>query len=405
MQSKRINNINYIVVIYSFLIAFFVNMRCVNWILSYGYFSGGDRGFMSILYPITIFVFFLVWVFGGKRRPIAHNSQYLFFVLFLLAYYLLTILLAGNPRISFPSFLVIVIGGVLLPNLCYVDCRLLLKFVFILPFFGIFRWQQIFFMELSWVDTISLDSSYAFMLPIIANIVYLKFYFSSETIFNKFVVLLFSSINLFYFIQILMFGARGAVFSIIAVIFFMYCVSYDEKKSGIKIIRNRLVVVILAIILTIVLFEPVIKLTNHILELCNIESRALIKILELKTQGDISNGRNDLAVITINGIWDSPLWGHGLDRFDANTGEAYPHNFVLQSLYDGGLILFTVLIVGLLVKSIRAFRNCSYGELTLLITFSFASVLHALFSEDMWDISILWFYYGVLFARHLELKN
>ena len=61
----------------------------------------------------------------------------------------------------------------------------------------------------------------------------------------------------------------------------------------------------------------------------------------LKIQTDISNGRNAITEYVVENIFKSPIWGHGVSTitYNSNGMIPYPHNFILQLFYDGGILL------------------------------------------------------------------
>jgi len=113
--------------------------------------------------------------------------------------------------------------------------------------------------------------------------------------------------------------------------------------------------------------------------------------------------------VVIKGWPERPLLGHGVGAFAMNVlgydERAFPHNFFLEVLYEGGLISFTLFVLfwALLCYYLFSWRrwNCQYaasGELYLqdlwvaiFIASGLASVLH-------WDISgqrLLWLLAGI----------
>ena len=141
------------------------------------------------------------------------------------------------------------------------------------------------------------------------------------------------------------------------------------------------------------------------MEKFGINSTALEKIVRLSAEGNLSNGRNNLQIIALNGFWDNFLFGNGLDRFDANTGLAYPHNFVTQILYDGGLLLFCVLLIPIFIKTFLNYKRCSYNQYVVHTFLLFSSVPYASFSQDVWENAVFWLFVGSLFSSTFVTSN
>ena len=58
------------------------------------------------------------------------------------------------------------------------------------------------------------------------------------------------------------------------------------------------------------------------------------KNMRMIAEGDMSNGRDYIEGIALHKIAESPIFGYGLDQFENNTGMVYPHNFVLQMVFQ-----------------------------------------------------------------------
>lgn len=90
------------------------------------------------------------------------------------------------------------------------------------------------------------------------------------------------------------------------------------------------------------------------------------------------------------------LFGHGISTFAANTGMAYPHNFLLQLLYDGGFLLFCPVAIPLVWYAVGTLRRCNRSTWMLFLLLFCSAVIRALFSADLWKQELLWFSFGIL---------
>lgn len=124
------------------------------------------------------------------------------------------------------------------------------------------------------------------------------------------------------------------------------------------------------------------------------------KFLRLDDNGDMTNGRESLSTMAWKGIVESPLWGNGISQFNNNTGEGYPHNFVLQMLYDGGIILTLAIMAPVTQSLIRKLKTISENKFAFFVLLFFASVPGALFSGDLWNASTLWMFFGFVLAKN-----
>ncbi|WP_265529239.1 O-antigen ligase family protein [Sphingomicrobium marinum] len=87
----------------------------------------------------------------------------------------------------------------------------------------------------------------------------------------------------------------------------------------------------------------------------------LLGISEMPGAGDISSGRLELWRLTIEKIIDGPLFGHGVAQFiaivDAPRPQAFPHNTMLQFLFNWGWIGGGIAIVLLAALALYIFHK------------------------------------------------
>lgn len=129
--------------------------------------------------------------------------------------------------------------------------------------------------------------------------------------------------------------------------------------------------------------------------------RFIDKLLALHREGDILNGRKACYRAAWEGIFAGAfpmLFGHGISTFAANTGMVYPHNFLLQLLYDGGLLLFCLVAIPLAWRAVGTLRRCECNTWMLFLLLFCSAVIRALFSADLWKQELLWFFFGILLA-------
>ena len=320
---------------------------------------------------------------------------------YLLLFYLLSYIFVGSPRVSIPMFLLFSVFGLLLPSMVRIDGRLFLKSVMMWTIFSILKLDKIFFTVVSWADVISMDASYAFLPPVLTNVIYLLTYYSKESKLEKFFTILISVVNFLIFIQLFKYGSRGPLLALFLAFMFVFFHKHNSKFNRLKLQLPKLVAFLLLLPLFFVLIEYVIDF----LSFYGISSHAIEKAERLSSEGDISNGRNNLVGIALNGFFDNWLLGNGLDRFDANTGLLYPHNFILQSLYDGGLLFSLLLFIPLLNSIKSIYRKCTFDEYMVYTVMFFISVPYALFSQDMWANANLWLFFGILLSRNIVYTN
>jgi len=402
---KSFKGIPFIIVFQSLLIAFYADVKCINWTLAYGYSSKDEEGgFMSILYAGVIFMLLICAKVGRNNVSGRISRTSVMIVLLLIIFYMVTLNFIGPPRIIFPMFMVMVIASILLPNLVKVNARILIKAIMFFPTFAIFKMDKIFAFKVDWKDVISMDASYAFLVPICAAIVYMYLYYREEEKWDKVVTLVLFIINMIFFAQILQYGSRGPILSVLLMIVFLYLIKQPES-IGVRKKEHLMAICIFGIIVLFFSFYSMISVIGLIAEFNGVSFHFVEKIVALGAEEDLTNGRDMINGITINGIMDNPICGHGFDMFDAITGLGYPHNVVLQLLYDGGIILFLCLVIPLIKSMSQLLSNCTKGEYAVFTVLFFSSVPGAFFSGDSWGLAVFWLFYGYMLSRYFVIEE
>ena len=158
------------------------------------------------------------------------------------------------------------------------------------------------------------------------------------------------------FIVIIAVGSRGPA------IVFSLCILYDF------FVNNRKYLLILILSLSFLF-----SISNYLfleIEKIGIKSRTLFLLLEGKISSD--SGRKDIYNVIINKIYESPLIGSGLyaDRtILGGTSGAYSHNLFLEVYLNFGIIIGSILLLYLFLKTIITYIKIGYNERILLVLF------------------------------------
>ena len=382
----------------SFLVAFFVDVKCINYILMAITSSDIEEegGFLMPLY-IAVFVILIVVSALQKNNMFKMNKYMFFLILYILAWYQYTNAVIGAPRIRFLTLCLFTVVAFMTPSMVRINPKTFIKSVMLLPSIGILYSSRLFTITNNAYETLFMPICYSFLVPVLATIIYLKNYYKEEKLSWKILGMISVLINAFYGYQILSFGPRGPFLCIVSLLLF-YILFKKREGLGVKIQENKtFLVVILAIYVSAFLLETLTSL-NSLLNFLGVDSTVLTKSIGMMAEGDITNGRNYISGIAVKGILDNPIFGNGFDQFEKNTGIAYPHNFVLQVLYDGGLLFFLILLVPVLHILYVKMKTCNVNEYILIPFFFFISVPGALLSSDMWFVERLWIFFGVVFA-------
>ena len=180
---------------------------------------------------------------------------------------------------------------------------------------------------------------------------------------------------------ITVFGARGAIFSLIILILIIFI----ERKLTIKKI---LITIVTSVLLTINIFfyRNILSYIIIYIERLGFNSRTLYKVLNLETF--TSSSRNKIYIYLLDVIKNNWVKGVGLvgDRyylpfaFEGNNA-TYAHNIFLEIALDYGIIIGGLIILWLLYTVAKYYifnKNIIYDEkifISVLFTVSFLQLM------------------------------
>lgn len=401
MKKQKISLI--IIIIHTLAVALFADIRSVNWALVYGGFVSG--GVMNTLYPLVVGLIAITAVLHVQRTKVK-LSYSIFVICYLLFSYFFTVWFLGHPRTPLSLFLTLSLFALLIPSICHIDARIFLKGIMFFPFFAIFRLDDVFPMVTEWQNFMDMDASYGFLVPVVATFVYLFYYFKDEDWVGRIFTLLLTACNMVFCGRLFVHGSRGVVLSILLLLIFMFVARVNDKDKGIAFHRRRLRIV--TIVLLVIASSYITFFAYADIFLKNSFGKtfyAVEKVARMGAEGDLDNGRNDIAKVAIDKIWDRPILGHGIDRFEDVVRINYPHNFILQILFDGGAVMFLALMIPFVVGMVRLLKRCSRGEFAVFCVLFFSSVPGALFSQDLWEMPVLWMTMGFCISKGFVMKD
>ena len=396
-MNRSVENIRRIpreVLLSSILVGLFADARCINSVLvSFLHLSYG--GVMSSIYMIIILL--IIFICISHRRLITFSVNNFFIVFFLTFSYLLTIITVGHPEVTELDFAVFTICAIMLPCFTQIDGKMVLRTMILAPVIGIFRVNEIFAID-EVVGNISMGMTYSFLPPVVATIVYLFTGFKNDSKKLKIVFLICALINFVFLLRMMLFGSRGPILAIICTFVFLLVV---KKKTGEGVLVNKKWALLSVVFIVVLVFslETYMLLFDTFFEKFGINFRFIDKSIALISDDNLDHGRSDIAKVIWEGFCESPIWGNGIDRSLANAGISFPHNFILQILYDGGLLLFIVLLVPVARGLWMKYKNSTLSSYMVLTTLFFSSVPGALFSGNLWRQALLWLLMGVALAK------
>lgn len=148
------------------------------------------------------------------------------------------------------------------------------------------------------------------------------------------------------------------------------------------------------------------KLANgiqNLLDSYGISIYAIYKTLYYLKKGSILNGREYLWGDAIEGIKDKWLAGNGIGSYEESFG-TYTHNIFLQSWWEGGLLMFLLVMVTMFftIYMILQMKERMQRYFVLLLFVMSYGIL--LLSSTYWVNAAFWFSMG-LFAVNYKKKT
>ena len=380
--------------IITFFVALYADILSVNTILVC--ISPSFTGVMALMYVIVA-LGIVACVFLGHNNFRWSKSICYATMLVIFAY-----LFRGPQSSAQPIFIFSQVVLALLISQVKINSKKFLFYLMTIPAFGIFFIAQLFRLKIEEDGSIGMGTSYSFIIPVVANIVYYFQVFRKEPNIPKIQYVLtmcITLINLVYMFHLIVFGSRGVLLCLLFVLLLIFLFDYDINTCSIKK-RSKwsTVYIILGIVLVLNIWD-FIRLLDNLLRTFNIEVYTLTRTIEFGEAEDVMTGRSDLFDRAWKAFLRKPIFGYGMLTFEANTNGDWPyvHNFVLQFLYDGGIVLTTAFLLPIIKNLISLFRRCTENYYCLVLTMFAATVPGALFSHDLWHQPALWLFFGIAF--------
>ena len=317
------------------------------------------------------------------------NPNAIFCLLFVSLLYGITALHFERTTLDFIEFLIYVFLPILFVSCVKVNVKVMIIASIIAPCVTIFNINSIFALR-EYTNNISMGTSYAFLFPIICTVAYLFKYFKKESLSKKIVIIPFLIINFIAFVFIFLHGSRGPLLCV-AIVILLLATFEVKDNNGIRM-KNKISFIFISISLLIVIafIWEILSGLNAILLRNGYDVNFIRKLLELKSENDVLNGRNVEYSSALQGIWDKPFFGHGMSSFTYYTGYAYPHNFLLQLAYDGGLLVFIMFLIPFIKGFYRFAKQCNSSEFVFGVVLFAYAIPSSLFTGDLWKKPILW---------------
>lgn len=388
---------------YSILCAVFLSVQSINHIIVA--FLPSTKGLaMMILYLITGGLILVIAIIEMTKsgKVYASNAMPIFLVMI---YYIFTLIMGNISDLEPSQFFSMTIVAMIAPMVKKINSKTFIKSLILLPLPGIFVLNKIFVTRGIRAEIIGMGLSYAFIPSIIATIVFLFKYFKESK--YKLIYSIAMIVNLIYAWKVIQYGSRGPLLCIVSC--FVLVLTLDIKTNG-GIFFQSIKIFIISVIVAILLMNFFEILEWVLIELTGrgININAISKIFRLQqSSGDISNGRIIIWQTVAKDILKSPILGHGLSTTQYNLGIIYPHNFILQFLYDGGIILTVPIAYAFLRGVIAWFKRSDLDLFCIGVVLFSISLPGAFLSGNLWENGRLWFclmFFATLNLNYFDKK-
>ena len=199
---------------------------------------------------------------------------------------------------------------------------------------------------------------------------------------------------------------RGGWVSLIVLAFLL--TAKKGEKDG-TTLRNRVVWSLLfltAIVFAVLFYDWIIITLYKIMDSQGIRIYSIDKMYRGILADDVTNNRVELYQYAWNGFLASPIWGNGIGSFVVKYG-TWPHNFVLQLLYEGGILMFLLVVIPLakivlFVLKSNAIPPIDYAMFVCLFAISVPKVL---VTSELWTVQCFWLLLAFGMMRMPYFKN
>ena len=214
-------------------------------------------------------------------------------------------------------------------------------------------------------------------------------------------------IGVYLTVRLLLLSTRGTFLSIIIALMLFYITSFDGN-ARIKKHSSKTIVVFVVIVVFMALFDSILKALSGIVQsFGDIAPAALRKMLDAYKSNDITHGRDSIVDFTLKCIADKPLLGYGTQMFGNINGHySYPHNCVLQFLFENGILGSVYILLNLFIKiyhTVFPSNNLNKDEILARQLIMLTSLPMLFLSNEMWTTPAFWMF--LMYPYNLKMLN
>lgn len=341
---------------------------------------------------VTILIYALLGIVilfqaANRRFVLLEEYRCLYPLVFMALMVLLTLFRPGYSTISVVHVAVYVLMPFLLffeeKNAIHVLRSVMLASLLLIP--------TAFFLRSNHDDTWAMPLSYALATPVVAAIVYMRYYRRSASFSDRAL----SILAALFFIIMLLYGKRGPVL-VVATCCLLCIVKPGVESKGFSK-RQLMAIILVAVLIAVVIsnIEGTLLLIAELLGRIGVEAQSITRTLTLATsQYGADAGRGELLKVGIDLFLEQPIFGHGIGSFRyINSGGhlmTYPHNFVVQLLDDGGIALCILVLFPIIRSFFLVIISDNKNEFAVYIFLFSLAIPHFLVSSEIFHQPELW---------------
>lgn len=180
-MSCRNNTLTYSTILASIFLALFADVKTLNLIVVavYSSFSGV---FMTAMYAVIVIGLLIIGLFLQRRSFLKLRKSHWRICILCTLWYIMTSVFIASPSVNIQFFGIFMIAAFLIPGIIRIDVRTFLIALIVLPSIGVLYLDRIFYGEIIETGVVSMGTCYALLIPVLGNLVYLRFYYKNESI-------------------------------------------------------------------------------------------------------------------------------------------------------------------------------------------------------------------------------
>lgn len=356
-----------------------------------------------------IFVLLFIQFVRGYRFTLPTTSVILIVMVVIL--FMFSKLSVAHSDYSFPQLLFYSLIPIFAGSQ-KVNSELVLKYMMYISLLMIPSLNRLLAYQYEGLKQAEMGPSYAILTAVAAMLIHYKYYREHSNLFIKMCYVY----GAFLMINLIMVGTRGAILSLLILVLMLYINDYEKSGKQIEVNPQKIMTISLLIIIGFVIYMKLKELTkflyNYFINYFGSAPSFIIKINTFIVNDlELSNGRNEIYDFLIEYIVKRPIFGYGLETFYyySDWRWPWPHNFIFQFIFEGGLffaIIPIILSVSMLIKVL--FRRIKYKEeFTLGILLVSECFPKLLISTDPWKGTALWILisYSWIYHRRKIIRN